>query len=281
MLYSVRSVVRFQFMKECLTNNLYYNSVLNYNQNKECAIMIGRFKHDDDVFYGNVSGDLVTSMDHESRTFELSELTVLPPATPSKIICIGLNYVDHAIELDMEIPAEPVIFMKPSSSVIGPGGKIVYPAMSQRVDYEAELAVVIGKRCRNISSENAMDVIAGYTCFNDVTARDLQQKDGQWTRSKSFDTFAPLGPFIVPKEELGPSDVTVSSLVNGEVRQSSSTSNLIFDIPHLIEFISGIMTLEIGDVIATGTPPGVGELERGDVVEVKIEGIGTLMNEVV
>ncbi|WP_091689633.1 fumarylacetoacetate hydrolase family protein [Methanococcoides vulcani] len=243
--------------------------------------MIGRFKHDDDVFYGNVNGDLVTSMDHESRTFELSELAVLPPATPSKIICIGLNYVDHAIELDMEIPTEPVIFMKPSSSVIGSGDKIVYPAMSQRVDYEAELAVVIGKGCRNISSENAMDVIAGYTCFNDVTARDLQQKDGQWTRSKSFDTFAPLGPFIVPKEELDPSDVTVSSLVNGEVRQSSSTSNLIFDIPHLIEFISGIMTLEVGDVIATGTPPGVGELERGDIVEVKIEGIGTLMNEVV
>ncbi|WP_135611159.1 fumarylacetoacetate hydrolase family protein [Methanococcoides sp. AM1] len=243
--------------------------------------MIGRFKHVDDVFYGNVSGDLVTSMDHESRTFELSELVVLPPATPSKIICIGLNYVDHAIELDMEIPTEPVIFMKPSSSMIGPGGKIVYPAMSHRVDYEAELAVVIGKRCRNISSEDAMDVIAGYTCFNDVTARDLQQKDGQWTRSKSFDTFAPFGPFIVPKEEFDPSDVNVSSFVNGEVRQSSSTSNLIFDIPHLIEFISGIMTLEIGDLIATGTPPGVGELQRGDIVEVKIEGIGTLTNEVV
>ncbi|MEL4305702.1 fumarylacetoacetate hydrolase family protein [Methanococcoides sp. LMO-2] len=243
--------------------------------------MMGRFKHGDDIFYGSVSGELVTSMDHEGRTFELSELTVLPPATPSKIICIGLNYVDHAIELDMEIPTEPVIFMKPSSAVIGPGDRIVYPSMSQRMDYEAELAVVIGKKCRNISSENAMDVIAGYTCFNDVTARDLQQKDGQWTRAKSFDTFAPMGPFIVPKEEFDPSDVNVSSLVNGEVRQSSSTSNLIFDIPHLIEFISGIMTLEIGDVIATGTPPGVGELERGDVVEVKIEGIGTLKNEVV
>lgn len=243
--------------------------------------MMGRFKHGDDIFYGEVSGGLVTSMEHEGRTFELSGLTVLPPATPSKIICIGLNYVDHAIELDMEIPTEPVIFMKPSSAVIGPCDRIVYPSISQRVDYEAELAVVIGKKCRNISSENAMDVIAGYTCFNDVTARDLQQKDGQWTRAKSFDTFAPLGPFIVPKEEFDPSDVNVTSLLNGEVRQTSSTSNLIFDIPHLIEFISGIMTLDIGDVIATGTPPGVGELERGDVVEVKIEGIGTLRNEVV
>ncbi|MGM0770286.1 MAG: fumarylacetoacetate hydrolase family protein, partial [Halobacteriota archaeon] len=231
--------------------------------------MMGRFKHGDDIFYGEVSGGLVTSMEHEGRTFELSGLTVLPPATPSKIICIGLNYVDHAIELDMEIPTEPVIFMKPSSAVIGPCDRIVYPSISQRVDYEAELAVVIGKKCRNISSENAMDVIAGYTCFNDVTARDLQQKDGQWTRAKSFDTFAPLGPFIVPKEEFDPSDVNVTSLLNGEVRQTSSTSNLIFDIPHLIEFISGIMTLDIGDVIATGTPPGVGELERGDVVEVK------------
>ncbi|ABE53187.1 fumarylacetoacetate hydrolase family protein [Methanococcoides burtonii] len=245
--------------------------------------MMGRFKHDEYIFYGELSidGNLVTSLSHDGGTFEMSELALLPPAKPSKIVCIGLNYIDHAVELGMDVPVEPVIFMKPPSSVIGSGDKIVYPAMSQRVDYEAELAVVIGKRCRNIDYEDAGDVIAGYTCFNDVTARDLQQKDGQWTRAKSFDTFAPLGPFIVPEGDFDPSDVSIKCRVNGEVRQDSSTSNLIFDIPHLIEFISDIMTLEVGDVISTGTPPGVGELLRGDVVEVEVEGIGTLANEVI
>lgn len=245
--------------------------------------MMGRFKHGEDIFYGELSEDhkLVTSLAHDGRTVDISELVLLPPVTPSKIVCVGLNYVDHAIELGMDIPSEPVIFMKPPSAIIGYGDKIVYPAVSQQVDYEAELAVVIGKKCKNIASSNAGDVIAGYTCFNDVTARDLQQKDEQWTRAKSFDTFAPLGPFIVSGEDLDPSDISIISRVNGEVRQDSRTSNLIFDIPHLIEFISSIMTLDVGDIIATGTPPGVGELLRGDVVEVEIEGIGTLVNEVV
>ncbi|NOR47075.1 MAG: 2-hydroxyhepta-2,4-diene-1,7-dioate isomerase, partial [Methanosarcinaceae archaeon] len=181
----------------------------------------------------------------------------------------------------METPDEPLIFMKPPSAVIGHGDKIIYPKASQQVDYEAELAVVIGKRCRNITADRANDVIAGYTCFNDVTARDFQRQDGQWTRAKSFDTFAPFGPYIASPDEFDPENAPIKSRINGELRQDSNTSNLIFDIPTLIEFISGIMTLELGDIIATGTPAGVGELQRGDVVEVEIEGIGILRNEVV
>ncbi len=179
------------------------------------------------------------------------------------------------------IPETPVLFLKPPSAVIGHGDKIIFPPSSSRVDYEAELAVVIGKRCKNISAERAGDVIAGYTCFNDVTARDLQRKDGQWTRAKSFDTFAALGPYIVSTEEIDISDTNITCRVNGVTKQASSTSNLIFDIPYLIEFITEIMTLEVGDVIATGTPSGVGELHRGDTVEIEIQGIGTLRNEVV
>ncbi len=244
--------------------------------------MIGRFKHSENTFYGEVNGTRVTAKGCcEGKTFELSELEVLPPTDPSKIICVGLNYHDHAKELNMETPDEPLIFMKPPSAVIGHGDKIIYPKASQQVDYEAELAVVIGKRCRNITADRANDVIAGYTCFNDVTARDFQRQDGQWTRAKSFDTFAPFGPFISSPDEFDPENAPIKSRINGDLRQDSNTSNLIFDIPTLIEFISGIMTLELGDIIATGTPAGVGELHRGDVVEVEIEGIGILRNEVV
>ncbi|WIM41747.1 fumarylacetoacetate hydrolase family protein [Methanosarcina mazei] len=244
--------------------------------------MIGRFRSGDTIFYGEIEGGRVYSNGGTSAgTFELSELRVLPPSFPSKIVCVGLNYKDHAEEFSMEIPESPVLFLKPPSAVIGHGDKIIYPASSTRVDFEAELAVVIGKRCKNISAEKAEDVIAGYTCFNDVTARDLQRKDGQWTRAKSFDTFAALGPYIVSTEEFDISDAKISCRVNGETKQSSSTSNLIFDIPYLIEFITEIMTLEVGDVIATGTPSGVGELHRGDTVEVEVQGIGTLRNEVV
>jgi len=181
----------------------------------------------------------------------------------------------------MKVPENPVLFLKPPSAIIGHEDKIIYPASSSRVEHEAELAVVIGKRCKNISASKAIDVIAGYTCFNDVTARDLQQKDGQWTRAKSFDTFAAFGPYLAFPNELDITDTKIACRVNGETRQASSTSNLLFDIPYLIEFITEIMTLEVGDVIATGTPPGVGELQRGDIVEVEIQGIGTLRNEVV
>ncbi|WP_406658300.1 fumarylacetoacetate hydrolase family protein [Methanolobus sp. ZRKC2] len=243
--------------------------------------MFGRFKYSDEVFYGEVSNGIVSSRENDGKTYEIEEVEILPPSIPTKIVCVGLNYHDHAVELNMKVPEEPIIFLKPPSALIGHGGKIIHPKYSQRVDYEAELAIIIGKKCKSISYERAYDVIAGFTCFNDITARDLQNKDGQWTRSKSFDSFAPVGPFIVPAEDFEADNASISTRVNGEIRQDSNTSNLIFDVPYLIEFISGIMTLEVGDIIATGTPPGVGELNPGDLVEVEIEGIGILGNEVV
>ena len=216
----------------------------------------------------------------QGDVYDINSLDILPPSSPSKIVCVGLNYIDHAKELDMDIPDEPIIFMKPPSSVIGHGAKIIYPSCSNRVDYEAELAVVIGQQCHSIHAENAQSVIEGYTCFNDVTARDLQQKDGQWTRAKGFDTFSPLGPLIAPAKDFDATAAKIKCNVNGMTRQNSSTSRLIFDVDFLIEFISSVMTLEKGDIIATGTPSGVGELNSGDSVDVTIEGIGTLSNEV-
>ncbi len=243
--------------------------------------MIGRFKYGDEVFSGNVNGErVVVDRVLFCDTYQLSDLELLHPSQPSKIICVGLNYMDHAKELGMPVPEDPIIFLKPPSALIGHLGNIIYPDLAKQVDYEAELAVVINKRCRNVRAGNAEDVIMGYTCFNDVTARDLQKKDIQWTRSKSFDTFAPLGPYIV-EPTFDASDLAIKTRVNGEIRQNSNTSNFIFDIPTIIEFISGIMTLEKGDIISTGTPPGVGELTIGDVVEVEIENIGILKNRVV
>jgi len=243
--------------------------------------MIGRFKKGSEIFYGEVSGDRVIVEKGLYRdTFMLPELELLPPAQPTKIICVGLNYKDHARELNMPLPEKPLIFLKPPSAVIGHLGKIVYPDITKHVDYEAELAVVIGKRCKNVKAGDAGSVIMGYTCFNDVTARDLQKKDAQWTRAKSFDTFAPVGPYIADSvPDVG--GLYIRTRVNGKLRQDSNTSNLIFDVPQLIEFISGIMTLEVGDIIATGTPPGVGELFAGDEVEIEIESVGILKNSVV
>lgn len=217
----------------------------------------------------------------DGAEYNLSELKFLPPAKPEKIICVGLNYVDHAKELKMEIPEEPIIFLKPPTSLIAHEEKIILPEQSKRVDYEAELAFVISKKCKNISRKKAEDYILGLTCFNDITARDLQKKDKQWTRAKSFDTFAPLGPWIVTKDEF--SDLENLSLEiklrkNSKIMQSSNTANLIFSIPYLLEFISKIMTLKKGDVIASGTPPGVGEIREKDVIEVEIEKIGILRN---
>ncbi len=244
--------------------------------------MIGRFRSKDEVFYGEIeNGHVYPKGGTSAGIYELSELRILPPSSPSKIVCVGLNYKDHAEELHMKVPEKPVLFLKPPSAVVGHEDKIIYPESSSRVEHEAELAIVIGKRCKNIPASKAVDVIAGYTCFNDVTARDLQQKDGQWTRAKSFDTFAAFGPYLAFPDEIDITDAKIACRVNGETRQASSTSNLIFDIPYLIEFITEIMTLEVGDVIATGTPPGVGELQRGDIVEVEIQGIGILRNEVV
>ncbi len=210
----------------------------------------------------------------------LPEVTLLAPCEPSKIVALGLNYRDHAEEFGHPIPDEPLIFLKPSTSVIGPDEDIVYPAMSGRVDYEAELAVVIGRPCRHVRAEDFRDYVLGYTVINDVTARDLQKKDGQFTRSKSFDTFAPLGPWI-ETEMPDPDNLTVEAYLNGERRQHSSTRNLVFGVASLVSFISRIMTLLPGDVIATGTPSGIGPMRPGDVVEIRVAGVGTLRNRVV
>ncbi|HEY9724061.1 MAG TPA: fumarylacetoacetate hydrolase family protein [Oscillatoriaceae cyanobacterium] len=200
------------------------------------------------------------------------------PVRPSKILCIGRNYAEHAAELGNEPPPEPLVFLKPPSSLIAHGEAIVLPALSERVDYEGELAVVIGQRCRCVPEEQAMAVVSGYTILNDVTARDLQKKDGQWTRAKGFDTFAPCGPRVV--SALDPSDLELKTLVNGHLRQHARTSQMIFKLPRLIAYISRVMTLEPGDLISTGTPSGIGPLAAGDTVEVWVEGIGSLTNPV-
>ena len=197
---------------------------------------------------------------------------------PSKIIGIGQNYRAHALEMGKGIPEEPLMFLKPRSAMIPDGGKIVRPSGFERVDYEGELGVVIGRRARRVTRETALDFVMGFTCVNDVTVRDLQKKDGQWTRAKGFDTFCPIGPRIVAG--LDPRNLAIETRVNGAVKQDSSTSDLIFDVPTLIAFVTGYMTLEVGDVISTGTPAGVGNLAVGDVVEVEIEGIGILKNTV-
>lgn len=212
------------------------------------------------------------------EVYDLDDVHLLPPCTPSKILCAGLNYHKHAEEVGGEIPELPLLFLKPPTSLIGPGDGILYPSMVNELHYEAELAVVIGERCHKIKKEEVKEKILGYTCFNDVTARDLQRRDGQWTRSKSFDTFAPTGPFIV--SSLDPQDLHLSLYLNGELCQSSSTEDMIFSVEEIISFASHIMTLLPGDIIATGTPSGIGPMEVGDVVEVKIPEIGVLKNTI-
>jgi 2-keto-4-pentenoate hydratase/2-oxohepta-3-ene-1,7-dioic acid hydratase in catechol pathway len=209
----------------------------------------------------------------------LEEVRLLAPVLPGKIVAVGLNYKDHARELGMEIPEEPLLFLKAPSALTGPGGEIVYPPQSQRVDYEAELAVVIGRKAKGVPARDAAAHILGYTCMNDVTARDLQAKDVQYTRAKGFDTFAPLGPWI--ETDIDPSGLAVRCLVNGEIRQDGNTREMGATVSRLVEFISAIMTLYPGDVIATGTPPGVGPLRIGDEVTVEVGGIGALTNRVV
>lgn len=208
----------------------------------------------------------------------LSKVRLLAPCEPSKIVLAGLNYRDHARELGMAIPAEPVIFLKPPTAVIGPGDPIIWPRGVKRLDYEAELAVVIGRTAREITPGQAPRHILGYTCLNDVTARDLQKKDGQWTRAKSFDTFCPIGPWI--ETDLDIRRAAVSCRLNGRLKQSSDTSKLIFGITELVSFVSRVMTLLPGDIISTGTPPGIAAMKAGDTVEISIEGIGTLVNRV-
>ncbi len=249
---------------------------------------IVRFAKEGRLAYGKLEGERVyafwaTPFEGFEETWELGslpEVTLVAPCEPSKIIALGLNYRDHAAEFGRQVPDEPLIFLKPSTSVIGPEAVIVHPRMSRRVDYEGELAVVIGRTARRVKEENALDYVLGYTCFNDVTARDLQKKDGLFTRAKGFDTFAPLGPWI-ETEIADPDNLVLETFLNGERRQHSRTSNMVFGVRRLIAFISEIMTLLPGDVIATGTPAGVGPMLPGDEVEVRVEGIGSLRNRVV
>ena len=216
-------------------------------------------------------------MDH----LALANAKLLAPVRPSKVVCVGRNYREHAAELGNEVPSEPLLFFKPPSSLLAPGGEIRRPSLSQRVDYEGELGVVIGKTCRKLeANQDVRPFILGYTCLNDVTARDLQNKDGQWTRAKGFDTFCPVGPLVT--DEINPwSGVGLETRVNGDVRQQGNTRDFIFSLGDVIRYISQAMTLSPGDLIATGTPQGVGPVVAGDVVEVSVEGVGILRNPVV
>lgn len=247
---------------------------------------IVRAKWNEECFYAVLDGDVLRPLKGEpfeqivedGRRIALEKAQLLAPCSPGKVVAVGLNYLDHIKEMNDPMPDEPVIFIKPASAVIGPDEAIVCPRRSSRVDYEAELAAVIGKRCKGVTAEEAPEYILGYTCLNDVTARDLQPIDGQWTRAKGFDTFAPIGPCI--ETELNPNHASIQSKLNGEVRQDGNTSMMMRSVSELVAFISGVMTLEPGDVVTTGTPEGVGPMQPGDTVQVCIEGIGTLSNPV-
>jgi 2-keto-4-pentenoate hydratase/2-oxohepta-3-ene-1,7-dioic acid hydratase in catechol pathway len=206
---------------------------------------------------------------------------LLPPCSPTKIVCVGRNYLEHARELGNEPPKEPLIFLKPPSSLIASGDSIVYPSLSERVDFEGELGVIIGKRARRVKASEAGNYVLGYTCVNDVTARDLQRKDGQWTRGKGFDTFCAAGPCVVPREDVDFSQLTVRTYVDGEKKQDAPVTDMMFGVDVIIAYVSEFMTLEPGDLIATGTPPGVGPLLPGSTVRVEIAGIGVLENTVI
>lgn len=219
------------------------------------------------------------NLNQTNRIYFLEDLIIKYPVFPTKIVGVGLNYKKHAKELNMDLPKEPIIFIKPNTSVLSPKENIILPQMSQRVDYEAEVAVVIKKKAKNIKKEEVKDYILGYTAFNDVTARDLQKLDGQWTRSKSFDTFSPFGPFIETNIE-NLNNLRIQAILNNEIKQDSNTSDMIFDIETLVSFISQVMTLNEGDVIATGTPEGIGPLKKGDEIIIRIEGLNDLINYV-
>ena len=248
---------------------------------------ICRYTVGDNVEYGILEGedivvlkgDPFAGIEKSGGRRKTSEVSLLAPTLPSKVVAVGLNYQEHVDETGMQKPDAPLLFMKPSTSVIGPDQPIVYPRTATRVDYEAELAVVMGKRCKGISSEDARSAIMGYTCLNDVTERFMQGMDGQWTRSKSFDTFCPIGPWVVT--DIDPGELAVEAYLNGERVQSASTDMLMFSVEELVSFVSEVMTLLPGDVIATGTPSGIGPMNPGDTIEVRIEHIGSLVNTVV
>lgn len=226
------------------------------------------------------SSAVVLEDGEEKDRLLLSSVRLLSPSLFSKAVCIGLNYRDHAEEFGLPIPETPIVFLKPSTSLCGPEDNVIYPSICHRLDYEAELAVVISKPCRNVSQAEALDYVLGYTIANDITARDLQPKNGQWTIAKGFDTFMPLGPYISDEVTADGSGLYITSRVNGRTMQESNTSNLIFTVPFLISYISACMTLLPGDVISTGTPGGISGMARGDVVEIEIEGLGILRNTI-
>lgn len=227
---------------------------------------------------GEIQGDLFGQYRRRDAKTPLADVKLLPPCEPTKILCVGRNYVEHAKELGNEVPKVPLIFMKPPSAIISDGETILLPPQSKQVEHEAELVAVIGKRGRHIPIEEAKNYILGYTIGNDVTARDLQKIDDQWTRAKGFDTFCPFGPWI--DTDFDPADAVVTCRVNGQMRQMASTRDMVFNVPTLVAYISSVMTLEPGDLIFTGTPSGVGELKNGDEVVVEIEGLGKLSNPV-
>jgi len=248
---------------------------------------IYRFKHKDKISHGVlkedklflVEGSIYRKFKTTQKGIPVGDVALLPPVMPSKIVAIGLNYKDHAMERGKPLPEEPLIFLKPSTAIVGPNDIIVYPSMTKRVDFEGELAVILKKKAIRLHPDDeANDYILGYSCFNDVTARDLQTKDVQFTRAKSFDTFAALGPCIAT--DIDPSRLRVKTFLNGKLKQSGNTRNLIFSVPFLVRFVSNIMTLNPGDIITTGTPAGVGPMMPGDRVDIQIEGIGTLSNTV-
>lgn len=235
---------------------------------------------EDDAVVVTLNGDpLYVGLHLSSKEYPLADVRLLSPVLPrSKVVGIGRNYAAHAAEMGSDVPDEPLMFLKPNTSVVGPDDPVFYPSQSREVHYEGELAVVIGRICRDVPAAKAKDVIWGYTVGNDVTARDLQRKDGQFTRGKGFDSFCPLGPWV--ETELDVSDLAVRTYLNGDLKQDGRTSDLIFDVPTLIEHVSSVMTLLPGDVILTGTPEGVGPMQPDDEVEVFVEGIGNLTNKV-
>ncbi len=252
---------------------------------------ICRFSLENQISWGVLKDDLIfpfekfdfdntfSEFDNLSEFIEKNKVRFLPPVTPSKIVCVGRNYAEHAAELGNQVPKEPLLFLKAPSALISDGDAIVVPKQSNLVEHEGELAIIINRNCKNLSeNDNPLDYIFGYSCLNDVTARDLQRQDVQFTRAKSFDTFCPVSSFI--ETELDVSDIRVSTKVNGVIKQEGRTSQMVFSVPFLIRYISNQMTLMAGDIIATGTPAGVSKLEKGDVCEIEIEGIGVLQNPV-
>ncbi|MFL6297544.1 MAG: fumarylacetoacetate hydrolase family protein [Actinomycetes bacterium] len=248
---------------------------------------IVRYSRQGDVGFGILEGDTVASIgphpfgafEYTGEPLEAGQVRLLAPVLPSKVVAVGRNYAEHAAEMGNDVPAEPLLFFKPNTSVIGPGDPIVLPRQSNEVHYEGELAIVIGRLCKDVPLERVSEVVLGYTIANDVTARDLQKSDGQWARAKGFDTFCPLGPYLVTDLDAG--DLKLTTRLNGKIVQDGRTSQLIHDIPALVAYVSAAFTLLPGDVILTGTPAGVGPIAKGDRVDIEIEGIGTLSNPVV